>query len=161
MKRSELTVGAELAWSRSEAWDTPERVVVVAVEPHIRVERWRRRADGLPFAVSDKGNGVLVDKPNFQGHVQKEVVQLAQLRGPWAEYKAAWDARKEAQRTQDRQLQERRNETDGRATALVAALAVAGVQARATYSYGETRIALGLDEAQKVVDLLNDLYESQ
>lgn len=102
MKRTELTVGAELYYARPYEWKndrTGDRVVVVATEPH-------RQRDWIITEVPI-GNGVLVNNP---GKPERTVVvPLGHLRGPYAEIKAEVEARAAERRKLRAEEEERRD----------------------------------------------------
>ena len=89
MKRSELKVGAVLAFRRSKNEDHSrfiDAVVVLAVEPYETNEYTGR----ITKSYKGKGNGVLV---RGVGREHEVTVQLSQLVGDYDTTKAAYEAR--------------------------------------------------------------------
>jgi hypothetical protein len=110
MKRTELVVGAELAYQRrTSAADSTygiEKAVVLAVEPH---EKGYRGREARPVS---NGNGVLVSiSTRFLGRpdVRTEVVQLSTLVGDFAAEMARREAAEAADRTRREQWEAQKN----------------------------------------------------
>jgi hypothetical protein len=84
VKRSDLTVGAEVYYAKPSDWDGNRgcKAIVLATEPHgtRRFERGDAR-----FYPNGRGAGVLVElhKPGWDP--RRDVVPLGHLRGPYAE----------------------------------------------------------------------------
>ncbi len=95
MKRTDLKVGDALYSAKPWQWDhhTGDKATVVAVEPYkANKARWGFRAD--PYKQVEAGNGVLVEMAGWGGKPEKQVVQLAHLRGPYDEIAAQVAAEK-------------------------------------------------------------------
>lgn len=154
MRRSDLVVGAELFYRRSPHY-SPNKVKVVAVEPHRRNLHWYNHASTVPqFIPTDKGNMVLVEMPSpFDGTPRKILVPLARLLGPWEECNAAYEAQRKASAESNQRAQEARDANADRADRLVKAFAAAGIQAAAS-GWADTQIMLTLDEADRVMATL-------
>lgn len=159
MKRSELTVGAELAHIRY-ASEEPRKAIVVAVEPY------ERSVYNNKIQPCRKGNGVLVKLAReYDDSEYKDVVQLRSLVGPWADVKAAYDEEKARKKVERERHQNEVEAADERANVVLTKLAKAGVIAtskRARWEYVEPQIALSLADAERVVEILarfNELAE--
>lgn len=168
MKRSELTVGAELFhakpgdWSRGQG-SYPKRVRVLAVEPYRAVD-----FGGAPRKTST-GNGVYVDVLNDDGSSQQfrwgtgYVVQLAHLRGPYAETVAALDERNAAEAKQASEARTVREESLRQLDATV----VRAIKAGLTTAVGDlswhasaltdATVTVGVVELAALLDQLDEL----
>lgn len=101
MKRSELVVGAELYHAKPRDWANNStdhrgaRVTVVSIAPYTRESySWNKIYE------TSKGTGVLVTffKKDGTPDDRQDVVQLAHLRGPYAEVAAQVAGQREADR---------------------------------------------------------------
>lgn len=157
MKRSELKVGMAVAYQRSLEWDSPEKVTVLAVEPYKTNSRWFNAASTVPHYIPvASGNGVLVERINGQRAYQ-DVIQLTQLRGRYDEIKAEWDVTREAAKEAANAAAQARDVAQERAAALVTALGESWQVRARIEGWERPRVILDLDEAQKLLDLLDKL----
>jgi hypothetical protein len=158
MKRSELKVGAELAYIRYKNAD-PVKVVVAAVEPH-EVNSWARRGESR-FRPCPKGNGVLIKRVReFNDSEYEDVVQLRQLIGPWAEVKAEHDAEEVRKQAARQARADEIGAADSRASVVISRLAEAGIVAtsmRKQHVDVEPLVVLKLDEAERLATLFMQL----
>lgn len=150
MKRSELVVGAELFYQRSANY-SPERARVLAVEPYR--EKYVRGDER--FVATNKGNGVLVELPRtHNGGTYRKLVPLSSLKGPWAELYAEYERTQEEAARHRETVAKAREVAHDRAAVIVAALSDAGINTDAE-GWDTPRIVLDLDEAQKLLNLLD------
>lgn len=174
MKRSDLTVGAELAHAPSNDWETSpyaiRKVIVADTRPFTELSyrsAYRQRdlppaalvalADGTTvpahhFAVADKGTGVLVHVTTEFG-TETMLVQLAHLRGA---YEQVHD--RIAQAVMDRQAAakaaaERKAAQVARVQAAAEALKEAGVPVGYVSSWQDS-ITLRADALEAIVRLI-------
>jgi hypothetical protein len=158
MKRSELTVGAALAYVRYKNAD-PVKVVVAAIEPH-EVNSWARRGESR-FRPCPKGNGVLVKRVReFNDSEYEDVVQLRQLIGPWAEVKAEHDAEEARKQVARKARADEVGAADSRASVVIGRLAevdIAATSMRISRTDIEPVVVLSLDGAERLATLLIQL----
>lgn len=103
MKRTELEVGAHLAFQRGKATLWLDEVVVLSTTPHA-VSQWT-----YEIRETTSGSGVLVKNANSGA---KQVVQLSQLKGDFKTVSAQREVEREArivQRDREEAAWERRN----------------------------------------------------
>lgn len=124
MKRAELRVGQELAWTRSRDYGYASKVYVVATEPYAQAGSYSWKKGPVPV---ERGSGVAVavQVPNFRQRDvpawDPAVVQLSQLE-PWE----AWlerKARRDARREESARLEEQRRRTHAAEAAAIRGVA--------------------------------------
>jgi hypothetical protein len=132
MKRKDLTVGAELWHSRHRDWDRSvwagDKAVVVDTQPYRRPRQFEVRRYDPQWVADPKGTLVLVDIHRGRGDrawVEREIVPLAHLHGPYEENRRqiAVRAEQDKQRRQEgdaarRMAEQSRNAAVARAKAM-------------------------------------------
>lgn len=174
MKRTELTAGQEVYWAESNnfmerRWARQGKAVVLMVAAE-KVPGTGGRWGDPEYRPLEKGDrhysraSVLVetDSEVIEGKKEKRLVPLAQLRGPYAETKAAaeksWKDREAADRAVRNAVEKAQERASGLELRLARALGSerpyqAGVDIRRAFSTG-AEITLTLDAAEKLLALL-------
>lgn len=158
MKRSELKEGQELYYAKPYEWSRNiqgERVKVVTTAS-VR----RSRSVGGVFSEiipAAPGSGVHVRFLRSDGGPEREDVVLVQhLRGPYAKVKAQVDAKRQAGRDAQRQIDDqRKNDIRAAAAAALRAVAEGASSAHRDFTLG-TYVTMSADDLAGLLDRLND-----
>lgn len=160
MKRSELTVGAELFYAEPSAWKDNQvpagdggyrlgKAKVLAIEPYA-YNAWRPR--GQEIEPASKGSGVLVE---IAGH--RRVVQLGHLRGPWEATLAEVKERHARDLERMARHQDEREQRAIQINAVVQRLADAGATSAHRTGYDSGSITVRAEELTALLDRLDAL----
>jgi len=169
MKRSELEVGKEYWYSRSNSrWEDflyeGTKVVVVDTdcweEPNLA---WSRETP-RPRKVS-KGSGVLVDitgKKTFTSDeevVRRKVVNVSAIRGPYEETRQKIQAREDARSEKNKADQRVRQANDAKVEKAQRLAAERGIKVYQANT-GSANVTLSADDLSLLLNLLNTKDES-
>lgn len=159
MKRSELKVGDVLYLAKPRDYREDyegTKVTVLATTPH------HYRSGYVPTGMSryqevNSGGGVLVEveKPNFRGDgstsTQKDVVQLAHLRGPYETELAAYKVRHKARRDEAKEEADRHAAQKATYEKLRDRAKAAGVAVQAN-PYGFHNVLISIADLTRLLD---------
>lgn len=154
MKRSELTVGLEVYYSRATSWQTDkyggDKAVVLAVEPYSAGRAYAGKANHYP---DPTGKGVFVRISRGNSGTYEAVVPAAHLRGPYESTKAEVE-KSVAVEAERRAVEDRkRNDVWAEARAVVDRCIAAGIYARTNAGQtGGPEISLRPDALAKLLD---------
>lgn len=162
MKRSELNVGDELLYSRTNSWQTDDwsaaKAVVVSTEPCERVERWRGRGNET-YRMHPQGRLVLVDLFYQRSNTPiRQPVSLAHLRGPYEDLKAKIEADREARAAEIKRQEQQREKRMGYLNDTITAARKAGIDVEIMASWKVDRagyVAVPVEEMDRIVRIIN------
>lgn len=161
MKRSELTVGAELYYAERYDWGNNHpadgtyagwrlgKATVLAVEPYAH----ETYGFGRRIRQTGRGNGVLVE---IAGH--QRLVQLANLRGPYEQTLAEVKERYARDQELAARQQDVREQRTARVNAVVKRLTAAGAPSAHRAGYDSGSIVVLADELVALLDRLDEAY---
>lgn len=166
MKFSEIKTGDVLYLDGRQDWancNSGKKATVVDGDRLYKADRWWRasiqnRSQFIPVAAGERGGGVLVERPVYmfnEDRVERTVVPMSHLRGPYKETAAAVKARSARRQEQRLATQEKdrlRRQAEGRA---VESLEGLGLQASVAWEHhGNGAVKIGVDDVELMVSAL-------